>query len=83
MSAEIEKAKLRTLQDELEMDKEELDENINDIIQCILDNNPQISMKNAKRLCEATGTQIEIRELELYERIRNSPVSEEFLTDEC
>lgn len=83
MIAEIEKAKLRTLQDELEMDKEELDENINDIIQCILDNNPQISMKNAKRLCEATGTQIEIRELELYERIRNSPVSEEFLTDEC
>lgn len=83
MSAEIEKAKLRILQDELEMDKEELDENINDIIQCILDNNPQISMKNTKRLCEATGMQIEIRELELYERIRNSPVSEEFLTDEC
>ena len=80
MGLDTEKGKL-ILSKELEMDDMALRQNINDIIQCIIKNNPQISLEKAAKLCEAANLEIGIRILNGCLKVRNSPAIEEFLKD--
>lgn len=79
MSIETEKFKLKRLAIDLHMDEKELDKNINDIIRCIINNNPEITLVDVRTMCEACAQEITIRLCESYKNVRNSPASEEFL----